>query len=212
MRPGLYLVPPRLPLGGIWSPDEAQALEALFADSGGGRYQICGPNAFNHYGFDEQMPARVYAYNDRFSGEREIGIVVLDLIKVAEGRLGDTVKVPTSDGAVAVWSSRARTLVDAVYDWARFDSLPRGFQWIRADLRGKRVSASDLVRGTLKYGDVGTIRRMGALLEREKVAAPLLRRLERALSPTTGLIPFDPTRPKRGVQDRRWGVVWNERE
>lgn len=29
VRPGLYLVPPQLPLGGSWSPDEALALSTL---------------------------------------------------------------------------------------------------------------------------------------------------------------------------------------
>lgn len=58
---GLYLVPPRLPLGGKWRPDEILALDALMEDQRG-RYQICGPNAFNRYGFDEQVPTRVYAY------------------------------------------------------------------------------------------------------------------------------------------------------
>ena len=46
VRPGLFLVPPRLPLGGAWTPTEAEALNALLAD-GKGRYQICGPNAFS---------------------------------------------------------------------------------------------------------------------------------------------------------------------
>ena len=71
---GLYLVPRRLPLGGKWSPDEALALNTLMAAKQG-RYQICGPNAFNFHGFDEQNPARVYAYHNRISGERQIGTV-----------------------------------------------------------------------------------------------------------------------------------------
>jgi predicted transcriptional regulator of viral defense system len=90
VRRGLYLVPPRLPLGGKWSPDEIRALNALMEDQRG-RYQICGPNAFNRYGFDEQVPTRVYAYNNRLSGERRIGSVALTLIKVADDRLGGTV-------------------------------------------------------------------------------------------------------------------------
>jgi hypothetical protein len=40
-RPGLFVVPPQLPLGGSWSPDEALALDALMQDRKG-RYQICG--------------------------------------------------------------------------------------------------------------------------------------------------------------------------
>jgi predicted transcriptional regulator of viral defense system len=130
VRRGLYLVPPRLPLGGTWSPDPILAINALMEDRNG-RYQICGPNAFNRYGFDEQVPARLYVYNNRLSGERTIGSVELTLIKLADARLGGTEDVTTAEGLKAVYSSRTRTLVDAVYDWSRFSSLPRAFTWIR---------------------------------------------------------------------------------
>ena len=208
VRPGLYLVPKRLPLGGSWSPDEILALNTLIEDRGG-RYQICGPNTFNRYGFDEQVPTRVYVYNNRISGERSIGSVRLTLIKVADARLGGTEEVKTSEGPVSVYASRARALVDAVYDWARFNSLPRGYAWVRRELDKNRVEPGDLIDMTLRYGDVGTVRRMGVLLEREGVDARLLRKLERKLPRTTGLIPWIPTSPKRGSIDRRWGVVVN---
>lgn len=209
VRRGLYLIPQRLPLGGSWAPSEILALNTLIGDLKG-RYQICGPNAFNRYGFDEQVPIRVYAYNNRISGERTIGSVSLTLIKVMDDRLGSTEEIKTAEGQVAVYSSRARTLVDAVYDWSRFNSLPRGYQWIRRDLAAKRVTAAELVTLTLRYGDIGTIRRIGALLEQEGVADSLLKKLERALPPSTGLIPWIPTAPKRGTVNRRWGVVDNE--
>jgi hypothetical protein len=45
-------------------PDEALALNALTEDRRG-RYQICGPNAFSRFGFEEQVPTRVYGYNNR---------------------------------------------------------------------------------------------------------------------------------------------------
>lgn len=209
VRPGLFLVPPRLPLGGAWTPNEAEALNALMQDAKG-RYQICGANAFNRYGFDDQIPNRVYAYNNRISGRRKIGAVDITLIKVADKRLGDTVEIEMADGEKAVYVSRARSLVDAVYDWSRFNGIPRGYEWIRQELKTKRVSAAELVKCTLRYGDTGTIRRMGALLECEGVDAALLRKLERALKPTSGLIPWIPNRPKRGTFNLRWGVVMND--
>ena len=208
VRRGLYLVPRKLPLGGKWSPDEILALNTVMQDVSG-RYQICGPNTFNRYGFDEQVPARVYAYNNRISGERSIGSVRLTLIKVADARLGGTEEVKTSEGLVAVYASRVRALVDAVYDWARFNSLPRGYGWIRRELDKKRVTPTELTDMTLRYGDVGTVRRMGVLLEREDVDARLLRKLEKKLPRSTGLIPWIPTSPKRGSINRRWGVVVN---
>ncbi len=210
VRRGLYLVPPRLPLGGKWNPGEILALNTLIEDRGG-RYQICGPNAFNRYGLDEQIPNRVYAYNNRISGERTIGPVALTLIKVADDRLGDTETVETKEGGTGVYASRVRTLLDAVYDWSRFNSLPRGYEWIRKDLTAKKVGTAELVDVTLQYGDKGTIRRIGALLEREGVSAALLRKLERALKPSSSLIPWIPGYPKRGTVNRRWGVVVNDK-
>lgn len=209
VRPGLYLIPPRLPLGGAWSPGEIKALNALMDDVKA-RYQICGPNVFNRYGWDEQVPNRVYAYNNRISGHRKVGPVGLTLIKVKEDRLGDSVTLTTPDGDKAVYASRARALVDAMYDWSRFDGIPRGYRWIRSELKARRVNAKDLVRCALRYGDTGTIRRMGALLEREGVDEALLRKLVRSLKPTTSTIPWIPTEPKRGTVNRRWGVVIND--
>ena len=123
---------------------------------------------------------------------------------------GDTEKIETREGFVAVYSSRVRTLIDAVYDWSRFNSLPRAYGWIRRELAEERAKAASIVDTTLRYGDKGTIRRIGALLESESIDPKLLRKLEKALSPSTGLIPWIPGRPKRGTINRRWGVVLNE--
>jgi predicted transcriptional regulator of viral defense system len=221
---GLYLVPSRLPLAGVWTPDDALAITTLMqsalqpiatkatgktGQSGAGRYQICGPNAFNRYGFDDQVPARTYLYNDRFSGDRQIGSICLTLIKVARPRLGSAEEVAAGDGLRLVYSSRVRTLVDAVYDWSRFDSLPRGYEWIRRELAARRIRVEDLVRDTLRFGNQGTIRRVGFLLEQEKIAEPLLRRLQKALAPSSSLIPWIPNAPKRGKSSTRWGILDN---
>ena len=207
---GVYLVPPRLPLGGRWSPGEFLALDALM-EVLQGKFQVCGPNAFNRYGFDEQVPNRLYALNNRIYGERRIGGVTLMLIQVASKRLGDTETFQTPDGVTAVYASRVRSLLDAIYDWSRFNGIPRGYEWIRRELKARRVSAAELVRCTLRYGDKGTRRRMGVLLERVGVNPALLRKLRRGLPPTSSPIPWLPRAPKRGPINQRWGVVENDR-
>jgi len=211
VRRGLYLLPRQLPLGGKWSPDEVLALNTLMQDQNG-RYQICGPNAFNRYGFDEQVPNRVYAYNNRLSGDRIVGSATFTLIKVADNRLGSTDKFETNEGQTAVYSSRVRTLVDAVYDWSRFNSLPRAYEWISRELTAKRVDQNELANVVRRFGNTSTIRRVGALLERAGVKEGILRKLEHRLVPTSSPIPWIPNRPKRGKMDRRWGVVFNEYE
>ena len=208
VRRGLYLVPPTLPAGG-WSPDEGLALTTLIEDRSG-RYQICGPNAFNRYGWDDQVPNRIYAYNNRISGDRQIGAVALSLIKVADERLGATETTKTPAGVNMVYSSRVRALIDAVYDWSRFNGLPRAYDWIRAEISRDETVPADLVKVTLRFGNQGTVRRIGALLQMEGVPEPLLRKLRRALRPSSSLIPWIPTRPKRGKIDGDWRVVLND--
>lgn len=209
VRRGLYLLPPRLPLGGTWSPDPILALNTLMEDRDAS-YQICGPNAFNRYGFDEQVSTRLYVYNNRLSGDRTIGSMEMTLIKVADARLGGTEDLTTPEGLKAVYSSRVRTLVDAVYDWSRFSGLPRAYEWIRRELAGGQVTVADLVRTTVKYGNQGTVRRIGLLLEQEGASRPALAALQRSLSSSASVIPWNPGGSHRGSVNRRWGVILNE--
>jgi predicted transcriptional regulator of viral defense system len=206
---GLYLVPPRLPPGGKWTPGEFLALATLIEEHGG-RYQICGPSAFHRYGWDDQVPNRLYVYNNRISGERKIGTVSMTLIKLADERLGEVETAKTPDGIDAIYSSRARSLVDAIYDWSRFDSLPRGYSWIRSEVSRNEGLAAEIIRVALRYGNTTTLRRLGRLLELGGVAESLLRKLARELARTTSPIPWTPARPKQGRVDRRWGVIVND--
>jgi len=209
VKRGLYLVPARLPLGGKWSPDEAQVLKALIVDPGG-KYQVCGPNAFNRYGLDEQVPQRTYAYNNLLSGERRVGAVALTLIKVSEERLGDTEEVETASGERLVYSSRVRTLVDAIYDWSRFASLPRAYRWIRSELSTGRVGVKELVSTALLFGNQGTLRRLGAVLEGMGVKGKRLAELKRGIRSSKSLILMVPGTRGAGKISQRWGVVLNE--
>ncbi|MBT3198877.1 MAG: hypothetical protein HN350_03080 [Phycisphaerales bacterium] len=208
VRRGLYLAPDKLPLGGVWTPDEACAVGAIMSDKRA-RYQVTGPNAFNHYGFDEQIPSRIYVYNDAISGQRTIGQIELTLIKVNPGRLGDTEQVETPSGDTLIYSSRVRTLVDAVYDWSRFDSLPRAFNWIQSDIEANRINPIELVKSAVRYSNRGSLRRIGAVLERLGAAENALKLLARALPRSGAKIPLIPERPTRGVLMKRWGVVNN---
>jgi predicted transcriptional regulator of viral defense system len=176
----------------------------------GGRYQISGPNTFYRYGWTDQVPNCLYAYNNRISGDRQIGAVVLSLIKVADERLGGSEVAHTPDGIDVFYASKARSLVDAVYDWSRFDSLPRAFDWIRQEVKKDDAFMEELIRATIQFGNQGTIRRIGALLELVGDKERLLRRLEKEVHPSSSFIPWIPNREKRGKSDKRWGVIIND--
>ncbi len=209
VRRGLYLVPDRLPAGGTWSPGEALALNTLMQDCGA-VYQVCGPNAFHRYGWDTQIPNRVYVYNDRLSGDRDVGRIQFSFIKLAAARLGATESVTSPEGSRVFYCSRVRSLVDAIHDWSRFDSLPRGYDWIRLELEKDPKIASQLVVIAIRYGNMSTRRRLGRLLESLDAEASVLRKLEKRVSSSSASIPWIPSRPKRGTVHRRWGVIVNE--
>ncbi len=211
VRRGVYRVPDRLPVGGAWSPGEYTLLSSLMLERQA-TWQLCGPNAFNRYGFNDQVPNRLYVYNNRLSGRRVLGQTEMLLIKVADNRLGDMESFTTPDGTTVWFSSRTRTLVDAVYDWSRFETLPQAYHWIAAELAAKPDSAKEIVRLTLKYGNVGTCRRIGKCLESCGVEARQIDRLLRTLPETSALVPMVPGRPKRGTVDRTWGVLDNREE
>jgi len=208
LKRGVYLVPPRIPAGGTYSPGIALILQKLMEEMGG-TYQICGPTAFNFYGFDDQVPTIIYVYNNRISGGRTIGSLAFQFIKVADARLGAVNVLRSSEGAEITYSSKVRTLMDAVYDWSRFNSLPRGYDWIREEIESDKNLGAELVKVSGQYGNQATIRRIGYLIESLLQNPRAVASLQRRLSNSTALIPWIPGRPARGNVNRTWGVIVN---
>jgi predicted transcriptional regulator of viral defense system len=208
LKRGLYLVPPRIPAGGKYSPGTALILQKLMEEEKG-RYQVCGLPAFNFYGFDDQIPTVTYLYNNRISGKRSIGSLAFQFIKVADERLGAINAVRTREDIEMIYSSRARTLMDAVYDWHRFNSLPRGYAWIKEEVKDEPKFTSEFIEVTAKYGNVATIRRIGYLLDTLGLNPNIMNRLRRQLSSSSSLIPWIPGRPAQGTINRTWGIIVN---
>jgi len=208
LKRGIYLVPLRVPPGGKFGVDEYLILEE-FMEVLKGRYQISGPSAFNYYGFSDQIPNRLYIYNNRIYGERKIGNLQFSFIKTDDNRLGGTVVFRTGMGSKGIMASKARTLLDAVYDWSRFNTIPRAYQWIAEETKKDKNLANDLVKMAVKYGNQGTSRRLGYLLENLRVDRNLINRLRRNLRASKSLFLWVPTRPASGSVNKNWGLIIN---
>jgi predicted transcriptional regulator of viral defense system len=208
LKRGVYLVPPRIPAGGNYSPGTGLILQKLMEERDG-KYQICGPTAFNFYGLDDQIPSVTYVYNNRISSSRTIGNLAFQFIRVADARLGATDAVRTGEGVEVIYSSKARTLMDSVYDWSRFNSLPRGYEWIRQETKKDLMLASELVAVTTQYGNQATARRMGYLLDSLAQPSRIMNRLRRQLRDSKALIPWIPGWATKGTVNRKWGVIVN---
>lgn len=208
LQRGIYLVPPRIPAGGKYSPGVGLILKKLMSEKDG-KYQLCGPTAFNFYGIDDQVPSVTYVYNNRISRSRKIGKLAFQFIKVVDGRLGSIERVGTREGTEIIYSSKPRTLVDAVYDWSRFNSLPRGYDWIEQATKVDSNLASELVEVAAQYGNQATIRRIGYLLDVLPHTSGIGDRLQCKLSDSKSLIPWIPGRSTKGAANRKWGVIVN---
>ena len=208
LKRGIYLVPPRMPSGGRWAVSEYFILSKLMAVLSG-KYQISGPNAFNFYGYDDQVPNRVYVYNNRIFGEKNIGGTEFVFIKTSDSRLGSINKLKTPDGVEAIMASRPRALLDAIYDWSRYNTIPRAYGWVVSSIEKESEFAQELVATTLKYGNKATVRRIGYLLSLCGVADVQLTKLKRKLGSSKSLIPWIPGRDGKGSINRDWGLIIN---
>ena len=205
---GVYMLPLRMPPGGRWNPGEYAILDALMKATGA-QYQVSGPMVFNHYGFVGQIPNSTCVYNTKFYGDRMAGPASFIFVKTSKERIGGTTQFTTPTGTVVPISCKARALVDAVYDWSRFNTLPVAFGWIADTVDTQRQFAKDIVDAAVRYGNQGTCRRIGHVLARQGVAGKLLEPLRHVLAPSRSLVPLVPTCPARGQIDREWGVIAN---
>jgi len=99
--------------------DRGRSIDVLIEDRKG-RYQICGPpNAFSLYGFDDQIPNRIYVYNNRLSGDRRVGTVDITLIKRGDAATGDTEEVTMAEGRKLCMLPGRDRWWTAIYDWSR---------------------------------------------------------------------------------------------
>ncbi|HBB17499.1 MAG TPA: hypothetical protein DCZ97_11080, partial [Syntrophus sp. (in: bacteria)] len=156
-----------------------------------------------------QVPNRIYVYNDRIFGEKEIGGTDFVFIKTDVKRLGSTKNLMTPDGIDAVMVTKTRALVDAVYDWSRYNTLPRAYGWIAETLKKDPSLIEKLIADTLQYGNKGTVKRIGYLLAQLGIPEDRLRRIKRQIGPIRSFIPWIPGQAAKGNVNKEWGLIVN---
>lgn len=210
LKRGMYLVPPRLPLGGTWNPGENLILREIMRVCRNGRYQLCGWPMFNRYGFTEQVATRIYAYNNRICGDRTIAGQEYTFIKVPDKRLGGIIARTAPDGIEIRMPTKARALIDAVYDWSRFNTLPVAYGWIRMAVGKNRRLADEMAEMACRYGNQGTVRRIGFILDSMGLRGGWKVRLKKTLRKSASIIPLVPVKKTSGPVNREWGIIVNE--
>ena len=136
----------------------------------------------------------------------------LDFVKVVFKRLGVVKKMKSYIGdRNFIWarlSSPEQTILDAVYDYKRYGTLPKAYNWIADSLKDQKVSPKKLVDVTIKYGNTMSQKRIGWILDKLKVPKRIIKSLQKKASKTKVLTPLDP-KNRKGPINKKWGVIEN---
>lgn len=207
LRRGLYLVPPQIPPGGHWTPGEFKIVASLMNDLRAS-YQMGGQVAFHHHGLDDQVPGNFLVFNSKISRQTIIAGVSYTFVKTPKSKLGAADTIVLFDGTKVLITNKARTILDAVQEWRRFNTLPRSYRWIENCIDNKSF-VTDLIKITISYGNMGTRRRIGYFLESKKISKSKIAPLLASVMPTSSFIPLIPTQKSIGTINRKWGVLIN---
>ena len=207
LKAGVYLVPNKIPAGGTWQPNDyylvANLMECYEAN-----FYIGGLAALNYHGFIQQIPNSIVIYNDKISKTRQVGALRVVCIKVANDRISGKDKITLKDNTEVYIANPARAVMDAIYDWKRFNTLPKAYQWI-VQRKNDSVFIDDLVSQTANYSNYETIIRIGYYLESLGIGKKITNNLLQKLKPTKSYVILDPTGPKEGVKNKAWSINCN---
>lgn len=136
----------------------------------------------------------------------------LDFTKVVSKRLGAIKKMKSyiGDGNF-VWarhSSPEQAILDAVYDYKKYGTLPKAYDWIAIAVQDKKVSPKKIIDVTIKYGNTISQKRIGWILDKLKVPKGIISSLQKKASKTKFLTPLDP-KNRKGPINKKWGVIEN---
>ncbi len=206
LRRGVYLVPGHLPPGKKWAPSNYEALWA-YMDWLGAKWQITGLAAFTRYGFSTQVPQIITVYNNKLSGETEAGGGRFIFIKLSPDQLGNTNLFEMHGSIQIPFSSKARTIFDAIHFANRFGTIPEAYKWIKLIAKDSKET-DELIKCSLIYGNKQSISRIGFVLESLNIDASLLfNKLENQPSKTFfSLIPNS----RNGPINKRWKIIENK--
>ena len=203
LQRGLYLIPAKLPPGGRWTPAPAVILRHLF-EAKGGEWQETGPSAFHFHGLTEQIPNTTTVYNTRFSQRTEIAGLAFEMIKVAPSRMGLASEV--SGRRVG---NLGRVVMDAIFDFGRFGTLPKAYRWIQERWNDDSF-LDDLVESAIRHGDGPARRRIGCVLQLLGANSKRLARLRKNTSPFRSFLPLVPSDNRQGSTNKEWGIILNQ--
>ncbi|NQT65871.1 MAG: hypothetical protein HQ554_06800 [FCB group bacterium] len=173
------------------------------------KYMISGPTAIYYYGYTTQISNRIYVYNDKIYGDRQIGGSSFVFMKTSPKRLKGAEFIVTSEGLKIPYVSKARLLIDCIYDWNRYNTIPKVFNWIKDEIEKDSETTAKLVSNAIRYGNKIVQRRLGYFLEILNIDEKLVEKLQNKIKSSKTLKPLIPNTDCKGSVNKKWGLIIN---
>lgn len=201
LRPGLYAMASSVP--GVAPTHEFEVAMALVRPAA-----ISHWSALHYHGLTDQLPRRVFVLTTTDAtiphlGERPVGGMRYQFVQVRPSRFFGVMRVWIGDARVTV-TDPERTLLDGLRHPAYcgdFAEVLRAF-----DMHHPALNVDRIIRYAMKLG-AAPVKRLGWVLERQRVPSERLRRL--ATVPIKGYRLLDPSGPRRGPCHQRWMIQEN---
>ena len=95
---------------------------------------------------------------NRIYGEKNIGGFDFVFIKTSHDRIGSASESQTPNGEKICISAKARALLDAIYDWSRYHTIPRAYRWILTSIESDPDFLEDFTEGCPEIRQQGPAR------------------------------------------------------
>jgi predicted transcriptional regulator of viral defense system len=208
IKKGYYIVSPRIPIGNYARISEYKLLYYIM-QAYDTQYLVSGPTAIYYYGYTTQIPNRIYVYNSKISGDKEIGGRSFVFMKTSTKRLKAADIIKMYDGTEVPYTSRARLLIDCIYDWNRYNTIPRVFKWIKNEIKKDPDITEKLVSNAIRYGNKSVQCRLGYFLEKLDINAKFVERMQKKIAGSKSIIPLIPNTDLKGSVNKKWGLIIN---
>lgn len=163
-------------------------------------------SALNHHGMTEQIPRTVFVQTDhpvRRRPKEALG-VAFKIVSVRPKKFFGIAKDWIDEQPFSI-TDKEKTIIDGL-------DLPKYVGGVGEIAKALKQAWEELDEAKLreyaaKVGNSAVAKRLGYLMEALGLGDP--EALRKAISLAPGFSPLDPTLPKRGKHNRRWGLIVN---
>jgi len=155
IKKGVYMVVPLRAIDKKFSLDNYQLVDYLLKED----YYVGLYNAFNLHGFTEQVPAKMFVFNTKYSADKNILHYKYKFFKIKKDKLFGIIKEKYP------YSDKERTIIDVL----EYPEYLGGLSEVMDRIKQVKYNKSRLIDYAIKYNSIKIIKLIGLLTNSSKL-------------------------------------------